>query len=230
MLVETFALRTLKKLNDSGAEVSGGGSPTEGRQPESAPLVGAQRAQEPWVDDDDESPSLPYLLFQARRLPVYAAEPDRRIERLWSQAEEYLRDFDRTCRAAEVPWTLVAVPSEIQVDEEIRGKVLDALSHSGSDYDFSAPQKRLSHFCRESGIEILDLLPILRAAWDGGPDSTSRRDEVGGETGRLYIPNNTHWSVRGNWIVGSTLADVLRSRAGHPQPPGSSGREFLPGR
>jgi hypothetical protein len=142
----------------------------------------------PWED---------FVMIQARRLPVFLSPPHRSTLRLWDEAEDYLLEFDRLCREADVPWVLHIIPSEVQVDPETRRLVLEALSLSEEAYDFDAPQRRLHDFAEANGITITDPLPELRA-------QHSRGD-------RLYIPNNTHWNVKGNRIAGEILAAAVEA-------------------
>ncbi len=142
----------------------------------------------PWED---------FVMIQSRRLPVFLEPPHRRTLKLWEEAEGYLLEFDRLCREADVPWILHVIPSEVQVDPETRRLVLEALSLSEEAYDFDAPQRRLHDFANAHGITIVDPLPELRA-------QHSRND-------RLYIPNNTHWGVKGNRLAGEILAAAIEA-------------------
>jgi hypothetical protein len=144
-----------------------------------------------------EGPSAYYRMVEKNRLPVYARDPSPRMEALWIQAEAFLEEFDRTCRLAEVPWTLVLVPSELQVDRQVGLDILDGLHLDPADYDFDGPQQRLRGFARARGIDTLDLLPVFR--------------ESGGQGERLYIPNDTHWSAAGNRLAAATLVGHLRA-------------------
>jgi hypothetical protein len=142
----------------------------------------------PWED---------FVMIQSRRLPVFLEPPHRRTLKLWEEAEGYLLEFDHLCREADVPWILHVVPSEVQVDPETRRLVLEALSLSEEAYDFDAPQRRLHDFANAHGITIVDPLPELRA-------QHNRND-------RLYIPNNTHWGIKGNRLAGEILAAAVEA-------------------
>ncbi len=147
----------------------------------------------PWED---------FVMIQSRRLPVFLSPPHRRTLKLWEKAEGYLLEFDRLCREAGVPWILHVIPSEVQVDPETRRLVLEALSLPEEAYDFDAPQRRLHDFADAHGITIVDPLPELRA-------QHSRND-------RLYIPNNTHWNVKGNRVAGEILAAAIEAALTEP--------------
>jgi len=162
----------------------GASTEVESRNTEEEEAIGSF----PWGD---------FVMIQARRLPVFLSPPHRRTLKLWDEAEGYLLEFDRLCREADVPWILHVIPSEVQVDPEIRRLVLEALSLSEDAYDFDAPQRRLHDFANAHGITIVDPLPELRAQ-----HSPSER---------LYLPNNTHWNVKGNRIAGEILAAAVET-------------------
>jgi hypothetical protein len=135
------------------------------------------------------------MQIQRRSFPVYLAEPDRQMSRLWEEAEGYLLAFDRACREAGVPWILHIIPSGVQIDQDLRARVLARLDSPAELYDFDAPHRRLRAFARAQGITFVDPLARMRELHDAHDP--------------LYIPDNTHWSVRGNHISGEALADFI---------------------
>jgi hypothetical protein len=132
-----------------------------------------------------------YLKIVERNLPVYLREPDGRTAELWDQAIGYLEEVDAVCAAAGVPWLLVLIPGEIQVDPDVRAQVLKGLAANPDDYDFESPQRRLLEWADDGHHKILDLLPTLR------------REHQAQD--RLYVPNDTHWNERGNAVAGETI-------------------------
>ena len=172
-----------------------------------ANLKRATEAEDGRSDGDAarDAPSTYYRMVEKNRLPVYAREPSARTLELWREAEALLDEFDRTCRASEVPWTLLLLPSELQVDPRVRAGILEGLHLDPAMFDFDAPQRRLTEYARGCGIDLLDLLPTFR--------------EAAGRGGRLYIPNDTHWSVEGNRLAGQELAAHIGIDPGGPPAP-----------
>jgi len=136
-----------------------------------------------------------YLKTVSNNLPVFLRATDPRTAALWTEAEGYLGRIDEICRSAGVPWLLVLIPDEMQVDPVVRSEVLARLEVSADDYDFDAPQHRLGTFGRDRKVAVLDLLPVMRA--EHSP------------TARLYVPNDTHWNKRGNFIAGRAVAEAI---------------------
>lgn len=141
-----------------------------------------------------------YLNIVPHSLPVFEREPGRATNALWTEAENYLKGIDEACQAAKIPWLLVLIPDEMQVDPSVRSQVVAALGLSADHYDFDAPQKRLQSVAGKWGVPVLDLLPVMRA---------SHRSDA-----RLYVPNDTHWNERGNLIAGQAVAEAV-SRLTH---------------
>ena len=137
-----------------------------------------------------------YDLVEEDRLPVFLRLPSAEMEELWREAETYLTEFQRACKAAGVPWALVIEPDELQVDPQVRAELLRHLGRSPDEYDFDAPQLRLKDFASRHSVPVCDLLPVLKEA---------HRPEA-----RLYLPNDTHWSVRGNEIAGAAVGDFVQ--------------------
>ncbi len=136
-----------------------------------------------------------YLKIVPHSLPVFSTETDKRTAALWVEAEGYMEKIDGICRAAGVPWMLVVIPDEMQVDPEVRSQVLDGLGLAAEDYDFDAPQRRLDDWAKKHSVPMLDLMPVMRA--EHNPKA------------RLYVPNDTHWNKRGNLIAGQAVAEAI---------------------
>jgi len=140
-----------------------------------------------------------YLKIMEQSLPVFLREPEPRTLALWDEAEGHLARIDEVCRAAGVPWLLVLIPDEVQVDAKVRSQVLAGLAVSAGDYDFDAPQERLNRWADAHKVPVLDLLPVLRSEHKPGA--------------RLYVPNDTHWNKQGNLtaglMVGRAIMNVL---------------------
>ena len=136
-----------------------------------------------------------YLYIASQYLPVFQAEPDEAMTRLWNETEANLAAIDDLCREADVPWLLVLIPDETQVDFRVRKQVLERLEKDPLAYDFTAPQNRLTAFAERRGFPVLDLLPVLRQAHS--------------REGRQYLPNDTHWNEKGNRNAGRALAKAL---------------------
>ena len=153
------------------------------------------QAPEKEIPPDDEPVNEYYLSMVSRYLPVYLRKPGRDTLALWDQAENHLKRIDNLCQKAGIPWLLVLIPGEVQVDREIRSQVLKELDLVPAQYDFEAPQRRLKEFAETRRIPVFDLLPALRKAHQA--------------EGRQYVPNDSHWNTQGNATAGRAMAGTL---------------------
>lgn len=168
---------------------------TEGTTAGSPALRSSESADRP-AGPGPAPPAAPltrlYLEVLRNRLPFYAASAPASMERLWREAEAHLDAVDRSCREAEVPWGLVIIPDEFQVDAAVREEAIRRLSAHGVDLDFDAPSRRLVSWATHTRVPVLDLLPLFR-------EECARR-------GPLYIPSDTHWNKEGNRLAGEAVA------------------------
>jgi hypothetical protein len=158
------------------------------------------------VPDNSEPPATAapltglYLEVLRNRLPFYAASPPTRIEHLWTEALGYLDAFDAACRESAVPWALVIIPDEFQVDPSVRGVALRRLGARAGDLDLDGPARRLTRWASDAQVPALDLLPLFR------------EEQV--RHGPLYIPSDTHWNEEGNHLAGEAIARFADRLAG----------------
>ena len=157
------------------------------------PAAGSQPAELPAIPVHSYSPW--YLHSQLKDLPVYLEVTDRRTESLWEESENYLREFDRLCRDARVPWVLHLIPADVQVDDGLRRDVLSECGLEGSLFDFDAPQRRLRAFAQELSVPCHDPLADMRSTQANGKS--------------LYRVDDIHFSVRGNRVAGESLGRFL---------------------
>jgi SGNH hydrolase-like domain, acetyltransferase AlgX len=91
---------------------------------------------------------------------------------------------------------VLLIPDELQVNDQLYDAIRPAHEEPGT-YDREYPQKRIVQWCRERGVRVLDLLPILRQAE---------------HKGRTYHLRDTHWNARGNRVAGVALYEALVGR------------------
>ena len=192
--------RRLARLADERRRVQDAGVATvQGADADAAGLTGeALDAAFPWFADPGlEEPTLSaeaHLRLERRRA--------REVCRLEAADLEPLMERLRAARAAAapVPFGVVLVPDEFQVEDGLWEQVVAAGDGDGggagvASLDRDRPQRLLAALLEAEGIPVLDLLPTLRA-------------EPPGEDGRrhLYHLQDTHWNARGNAAAGHALA------------------------
>ena len=145
---------------------------------------------------DNTQISREYARVVRQQLPVLATAPPPWLAARWEQALNDLVEFDAVCRAAEVPWLLLLIPTEIQVDDAVRREVLRYLGQDNVRLDLDGPQQRLHAWAAEHGVPVLDTTQALRQACAAGSHQ--------------YVSNNPHWNMAGSDLVGGLLGDTIR--------------------
>lgn len=145
----------------------------------------------------------PWLADCALEIPTMSLEGFMRLERereralaAWpaSQAAELALQLDEMRRACgDRRFLVLLIPDELQVEDSLWNSVRT----EGVERDRA--QQLLCEALGSRGIEVLDLLPILRAS---APLTDGRL--------HLYHLQDTHWNARGNAVAGRALAEFLK--------------------
>lgn len=113
----------------------------------------------------------------------------------WNETKAALEQIDGLLRARAVPWVLVLLPAEEQVDPRLQRLYVDTSGVASTEYDFTKPQRLLSAWAGEKGLAVIDLTAAFAA-------------EVTGR--RLYVDNDIHWNAAGNALAAGTVLNELR--------------------
>ena len=81
------------------------------------------------------------------------------------------------------------LPDENQINKELRVRIVPP--NSASRYDFDMPQKQLGKVLRDSGVGVIDLLPVFR------------------EDPRCLYMNDTHWNPDGHQLAAKAITQAL---------------------
>ncbi len=108
--------------------------------------------------------------------------------------QESLLDAKRA--AGNVPIAVMIIPDEFQVEDALWNEVSAAANRP---LERDRPQQRLMAWFVNSGIPVLDLLPVLRAV---EPLEDGKR--------HVYHALDTHFNARGNEAAAGALLPFLR--------------------
>lgn len=130
--------------------------------------------------------------------PLYMTSPDPRTENGWRLMFRLLGMLDSSVKREGAKLRVAVVPSIIQVYPELWRRFLD-YPKVPKDVRLApdAPNTRISDWCEENGIEVIDLLGSLRRE--------SRENPY------LYYPKNRHWTRDGHEVVADTVLNALGS-------------------
>ena len=159
----------------------------------------------------DEDPELSRPMFsdtafadilrnELRMLTVPGTEPDLPD---WPAFLAALDGLVRHVQADGTRVALVLAPSRLQVHPEELHQVTARSGLQSTHVDPTLPNRRITERAAALGLPVIDLTPALAAARVGG---------------RLYLVNDTHWSLRGNAVAAAELARQLADRGLVPIP------------
>jgi len=113
----------------------------------------------------------------------------------WQRTLNVIKGSARLSRDLGAEFLLVIIPIGEQVDPTFRSKVAEAWALDPATLTRN-PQERLLRFGEETGIAVLDLIPVLE----------QNKDQ------QLYFPHDGHWTPAAHDIVAREIARFLRTR------------------
>jgi hypothetical protein len=116
-------------------------------------------------------------------------------QEVWRRHLQNLAAFKDLAAANQANLLVVLIPTNTQVYPFLA-------PHPG--LDLERPNKILARFLKARGIDYLDLLPLMRAYADETPRQALNPEKD------LYWRHNSHWSIRGEHLVGLLVSrDIL---------------------
>lgn len=123
---------------------------------------------------------------------------------LLAQVRPYLELLGQM--TGDIPLFLMLIPDEFQVEDRLWEELRDGSEiELERDRAFAALRAWAEEEGKARGVDVLDLLPILRAA-----------DPLEDGDRHLYHRQDTHWNARGNEVAGRALAEFLKRKLPHP--------------
>ena len=121
----------------------------------------------------------------------YAANPAPRIARGIALTREIVEQLAVEAARAGARTAIVLMPARFQIDDADYGRLRDIVAAAGGDLQRDAATERFASAMGDTGLPVLDLLPILR------------RSPAGAD---LFFKENIHLTRRGHEVVGDALA------------------------
>jgi hypothetical protein len=137
-----------------------------------------------------------FIAIENQRMALCLRSEEAAFRPLAERAAEIVKALSAEVGESGSRFVVMLIPDQFQVDQALVDEVLRTTGRRREDYDFERPQRVLGRSLRSAGIEVLDLLPVFRAA-------------PGGEA--LYRPRDTHWNRRGNELAAAELTAILWS-------------------
>jgi hypothetical protein len=112
----------------------------------------------------------------------------------WQRSFRAMDELNLACCERNIPMSVVAVPSRIQLDPALFEMVVRRTGGTPEQFDAGLPQRSLAAYAEERGLRCLDLLPLLRT-----------------EGRKLFGRNTATWNDRGNTAVAGAIGGWLES-------------------
>jgi len=173
-----------------------------GRNPEpGAPQVAAPKG---WTASPSGFSPEAYLELAMKYVPLLRRARDASVQSAIDGTLAIVGDI--AALAAPAPVAVAVLPSELQVNPQLRASALSKLQLHEQDLDLDAPARETRARLEGRGITVVDLLPALSAA---------ERD------GNTFATRDSHWNERGNEVAAELLAETLEAevrRIGETKP------------
>ena len=127
--------------------------------------------------------------------PLYLKKPGEEEVVRWKLMFKIIENFNKAVKNAGASMTVVLVPSSIQVYPELWETFARHVTVDRGTIDPYIPNNRLIKWCEDNGIDVVDLLPGMKAVGETNP--------------YLYFPVNQHWTRDGNRVVAEILSQTL---------------------
>jgi len=139
-----------------------------------------------------------YLAIEYRRSGIYEINKSKYIMDSYTGAISILKKIANEANLLNKDIFFVLAPDELQVNAKLRSSLVSEYNLSPNDYDFSAPQRIIVNELKQSGIQVIDLLPTFRDA--------ARKDT-------LYIKQDSHWNKAGNLLAAKSIMSYIKQHA-----------------
>lgn len=145
----------------------------------------------PIYDDAGETYSRAHYLSMMQSRLIFFDRSHRALLTCIHATIQPLEKIGKLCEAKGIPFVVVLIPDELQVDSRLQREVLAGEPQEGRGrFDFSLPNRILMDQLGQKRIAAIDLLSVFR--------------QVGGQL-QLYKPNDTHWNLAGNRLAANQL-------------------------
>ncbi|MPR32526.1 alginate O-acetyltransferase AlgX-related protein [Salmonirosea aquatica] len=141
-----------------------------------------------------------YLDIETQRSYVFC-QNNTNFERHVQDALSYLHKINNLCKRRGIKLVVALLPDEMQVNTDLQKRVLAKGTLAAAAWDNEQPNRVLRQELEKANVPVVDLLNEFVARRQGPP---------------LYIPNDSHWNIKGNRVAAASLAGQLPSLIAGP--------------
>lgn len=133
-----------------------------------------------------------------KELQFYRKDYSEHTKEAWEQTYGLIRDLKRLTEGNSIAFSIVLIPTRMQVDDRQRDAVMRQFGIRPEDCDVSKPTRIISSFLESEGINYIDLTGFIKERISGGRN--------------LYFILDGHWNAEGASTAGNAIAShILKS-------------------
>lgn len=136
-----------------------------------------------------------YMAIEYQRSEIYKISKSKYIKESYAGTINILNKIANEADLLNKNIFFVLAPDELQVNDKLRSSLVKKYNINLDDYDFSEPQRIILNELKQSGVEVIDLLPDFREA--------AAKDT-------LYIKQDSHWNKAGNLLAAKTIMSYIK--------------------
>lgn len=136
-----------------------------------------------------------FMDIEKRCLPIYHNPSTPFIRDCYTGALKALKSLSIQARENKMKFFVVLVPTEVQVNDELRQELFNTYKLDTRYYDFGLPQRIIKESLDKQEILCLDLLPSFKTNAKEAP---------------LYIRQDTHWNKMGHDTAATQILDFVK--------------------
>lgn len=130
--------------------------------------------------------------------PLYLKKTRAEDTGKWKLMFKIIEKLHDDAAAKGTKLSVAIIPSIVQVYPELWAEFTNNLPLTSTTMNPEAPNRHIAEWCKNNGIDVIDLLPGLKKAGETNP--------------YLYFPINRHWTRDGHSVVADIIASRLLDR------------------
>lgn len=145
----------------------------------------------------EQSPGTICLFDAINGLGMYIKEPPEEIREAYRRLFRILQDYKRLADRHKIDFAVMLFPQRYQIQPQDWGETVRVYGLKPEAFDLDAPNRRISMFCREQSILVIDPTEEMR----------KKRNE---KEYSLYLPlGDMHWNSRGHRVFFESIRDKI---------------------
>ena len=135
-----------------------------------------------------------FLDIEREKMWIFECDNKSSFKKKWDEDSYIILEFKKWCDERNVRLLIAILPSQFQIEEELRKEVFDRYNLRNIAIDLRYPNEVLGDFCKRNNINTVDLLEPFQA---------------NARYGGLYLVRNSHWNESGNKLAAKYIYDYI---------------------